>query len=316
MGRGRRLIKSIILISVLSILCACSTSSDESVLNEQLIPVEGKGSVWTRDTRATTALQDKVISSEITMGMFAFRSDESTYGISNPYTFTFDGNGSFTHSGEKTLSYPIKTSVSLNLFSYIPYNDSYIDFSSSYDFTVKSSQIEDADYLASDLLYGTFTGALESNRPNISYTHKLSRLDFTLTIDNTVAVEDMRSATISIVGIKPTVKFKPSDGSISDASGTEVDIPFMTIPSDATTIRTYTASVRFPPQLIETGDFIKITLNDQKTVITVKRTSDFTTTGGTYYTSDYNLTATAVSGGGASVKKFDEVNITGSATEQ
>jgi hypothetical protein len=313
MGRGRILIASTILISV---LCACTTSTDEIAQKEQLIPVGGTAIIGTKDTRATMALQDKVISSEITMGMFAFRSDASTDGIDNPYTFTFDGAGAFTHSGDKTLYYPVLKTVTLNVYSYIPYDANYTDFNTSYDFTVKSSQITDADYLSSDLLYGTFSGAQTTNKPVIVYMHKLSRLDFTLTIDNSISVSDIQGAVVSLVGVKPTVKFNPSDGSISDASGTEVDIPFMKIPSDATTVRTYTASVRFPPQTISAGDFLKITFKDNVTVITVKLNNDFVAAGSTYYPYSYNLTATAVNGGGASVKKFDEVLLSGTAQEE
>jgi len=268
-----------------------------------------------KDTRATTALQDKVISTEVTMGIFAFRDDNITSTlISNPYTFKFDTEGNFSHSGEKILYYPSQTTVGLNLYSYIPYDATYTEFNGSYDFTVQSDQIEDLNYLSSDLLYGTFTSARADNVANINYTHKLSRLDFTLNLGDGIDMADMYGAVVSLVGINCTVTFKPSDGSISAASGAATDIPFLKIQTGATAT-SYTASVRFPPQTLEKGDFIKITLRDG-TVITKTLESDFTTAENKYYTSSYTLTATEVKGSSASVKKFDEVNITGSATEQ
>ena len=322
MGRCRRrtAISGIALICGMT-LCSCSTTTEDGSVVTEPTPVEIVGLVGNKtNSRASQGLQSTALSTEVKMGLLAYNATAQTAEGTNPYMYTIAEGGKMSCSTTHVLSYPYD-GTALNLYSFIPYNDATSSYSdkdaTTYTFSILSDQTSDANYLASDLLYGSFLDATETNQPSIRYYHKTARLDVNLTRDVTLDMKYLRGATFSIVGVKPKVKILLSDGTVTtDDTAEEVSVDFLKIPTDASDdLTTFNASLRFPAQTFTGGnDFMRITFANGNTS-SIKLKNTFTAVNGTYYPYSFTLSPTSVTID-SQLAKFSEVNITGSATEQ
>ena len=322
MGRYRRrtVISGIALICGMT-LCSCSTTTEDSSVVTKPTPVEIVGLVGNKtNSRASQGLQSTALSTEVKMGLLAYNAATLKAVGTNPYMYTIAEGGKMSCSTTNTLYYPFNGDA-LNIYSFIPYNDATSSYSdkaaTTYTFSILSDQTSDANYLASDLMYGSFLNATETNQPSIRYYHKTARLDVNLTRDATLDMEYLRGATFSIVGVKPRVKILLSDGTVTtDDTAEEVSVDFLKIPTDASDdLTTFNVSLRFPAQTFTGGnDFMRITFANGKTS-SIKLNNTFTAVNGTYYPYSFTLSPTSVTID-SQLAKFSEVNITGSATEQ
>ena len=322
MGRCRRrtVISGIALICGMT-LCSCSTTTEDSSVVKKPTPVEIVGLVGNMaNSRASQGLQSTALSTEVKMGLLAYNAADQTAEGTNPYEYTIAEGGKMSCSTTKTLYYPFNGDA-LNIYSFIPYNDATSGYSdkdaTTYTFSILSDQTSDANYLTSDLMYGSFLNATETNQPSIRYYHKTARLDVNLTRDATLDMKYLKGATFSIVGVKPKVKILLSDGTVTtDDTAEEVSVDFLKIPTDASDdLTTFNASLRFPAQTFTGGnDFMRITFANGNTS-SIKLKNTFTAVNGTYYPYSFTLSPTSVTID-SQLAKFSEVNINGSATEQ
>ena len=144
-----------------------------------------------------------------------------------------------------------------------------INSSTSSDFTVASDQSNITDYRKSDLMCATKASHSKDNDPiDLTFTHKLSKIEVILKADATSGVTDaqLANATVKIKNVLPTIALTSvSDGNIElgSASGTAGDI---TIGKNGTTpdgTGGYAGII--VPQTIDatssTKDFINVTLD-------------------------------------------------------
>lgn len=160
-------------------------------------------------------------------------------------------DGALTNTGN-----PIYwASTEATFYAYHPYNSSWSGINKLESFSVNTDQSTDTGYLNSDLLWATKTGTKTANPVELSFAHKLSKINVTLKSDD---IKDLSGAIISICGTNIGVKFNPFTGDLSSAS------TVATIKAGETTKEAYTASAIIVPQTIIGGtQFIKVTHNEK-----------------------------------------------------
>ena len=141
------------------------------------------------------------------------------------------------------------------IYAYHPYNSTWSGTDKLESFSVNTDQSTDAGYLNSDLLWATKTGTKTSNPVELSFIHKLAKINVTLTSTD---ITDLSGATISICGTKTSTSFNPITGELSAASN------IANIKAGVTTTEAYTASAIVVPQTVANGTkFIKVVLGNQ-----------------------------------------------------
>ena len=152
-------------------------------------------------------------------------------------------------------------------------------------FTIKEDQSTDANYKASDLMYGkpaTNPVSPSANAVNIQFSHLLSKVTINLKLDENVTSLD--GAKVELLGVKPstTLTADINGYSITDASGTATPITVMT----ATATQTSGSAIIVPQTLPEM--FLQVTIGDA--VMTGKlSTGAPTLTAGNAYTYDITV---------------------------
>ena len=130
--------------------------------------------------------------------------------------------------------------------------------------SVLNTQSKETDVRTSDLLYASQSNSPTGKTVELSFGHKLSKIVVKLNPsakDNSgsgISDDDLDNATVSIIGVKPDVKFKISAMEATTV-GAAIDI---NLGSGGTNVREYECIV--PPQVIAEGnEFIRITLKDE-----------------------------------------------------
>ena len=130
--------------------------------------------------------------------------------------------------------------------------------------SVLNTQSEETHVRTSDLLYASKQNSPTGKTVELSFGHKLSKIVVKLepsNPDNTgsgISDDDLDNATVTIIGVKPNVKFNIS-AMEATTDGDAIDI---SLGSDDTNVREYECIV--PPQDIAEGnEFIRITLKDE-----------------------------------------------------
>uniref|UniRef100_UPI0032ECA640 fimbrillin family protein n=1 Tax=Bacteroides cellulosilyticus TaxID=246787 RepID=UPI0032ECA640 len=218
-------------------------------------------------------LQGGQIADEVEVGFFI------NENASNPTTtypqnllYTANGNGSFDGS---TVYYP-QSGNGVNIYAYAPWKDG-LSLGGNYAFSIQENQSTDEGYLASDLLWGQpmkqktdDPGVYESANPvartkenvNVTFKHLLSKIQIELTPEAGLTAKDFRGATLKILNVKNTTSLTLTDGAISEASGSAVEVTAATYENkEGLTEENLKAAAIVVPQTITKGTkFLKVTL--------------------------------------------------------
>ena len=200
-------------------------------------------------------------------------------------------------SGETTIYYPTGPSGSVTLYGLYPSN-------STATHNVRHDQTADADYKASDLMYGTIPVSwttLEEKyalRPNLPFQHQMTKLKV-----NIVKYEDVWQVQgVMLNNVKRTVALTPTGttaglGAVStatDGQGDEIVIGTTEPKSTEPEYKTYTYACVFPAQTWQDGDdataFITVRADGSPAVYKLKKTFQ----PGYEYTLTINLNALAL----------------------
>jgi|GEM_PF-2836827 len=318
MGRGiRKPIELALSVLPIFMLTGCSSATTEEQQDTTPGVVQLYGQSEGFGTRGSLMLQASKLSTSVQMGCLAYNTTDDTQRNTTPFYFDIDDNQHFsTATGSEILKYPLLEKY-MYLCTWIPYKSDtqYTSNASNVQFTIQTDQSTDANYLASDLLYGKSASFNSTSTSNIiHYQHLLSRLDIYLTVGSGVSISDLRGADVYICGVKPTIDFSLADGSLGTASGDAVNVKAFTVSSTASSASDLQASIYFPPQTLSKGSlYLMIKLGSSSVKTYLSKDNVFETK--TYYTYNYEITSDAVDIG-AGVKAFKIVEITGSATEQ
>lgn len=251
--------KHLIFAAALVALVACN-NEDYTPMDDPNAPMEIRlSSGIDVQTRANSAeVPDKQIAEGQQVGVFI---NDAVTGdvVSANLKYNADGSGGLTlatTSPAQEIPYYPANGNAVRMTAYHPYKDGATITDNGYEFAVSTDQSSDASYYASDLLYSENKEyARQKTAHNIAFEHKLSKVECTLTSGN--GTPDLTGATVSIVGAKTSITFKPADGTLSNLpNATTAEIKL----NSAIATGSYIGII--PPQTYAKGSqFLKVVLS-------------------------------------------------------
>ena len=230
-------------------LTACSNDDDIKVGGDNAILLTSSLNV--AETRAATDIQTSAFDAGETVDVYITEHN----GGNNPTTYPqpieyTTGAGDALTVG--TQYYYPTSGNGVNIYALYPATAATGEL-----FTIADDQSTDANYKASDLMYGKPASnpvSPSANAVNIKFTHLLSKV--TINLKPGVNVTSLDGAKVELLGVKPSTTLTAGiDGhSITDASGTAIPITVMT----ATETVTSGSAIIVPQNLPEM--FLQVTL--------------------------------------------------------
>ncbi len=241
------------LAAVAMTLAACNSEIDD--LNVEIRLKSGLD-VQQTDTRAATTIQSDKFDSNEKIDVYISENTTgtatTTYG--QPLTYTIGENGAMSI---ETPQYFPTSGNGVNIYAVYPSGTS---IASGNTFTIKEDQSTDANYKASDLMYGAPKGnatvARQKSAVSINFKHLLSKV--TVKLVSGAGNPDLDGAVVKLTGVQPstTLTASISGGSVSEASGDKKDITVMTAATNA-----LSGSAVIVPQTLS-PKFIEVTLKN------------------------------------------------------
>ncbi len=202
--------KYIILSAVVAMALASCSTADESTTtsNPEKVAISLTSNVLGVNTRsASTNLQATQIAANNPVGIYIYDNgqtakDAAGYGYEN-YLYTPDGNGALTLATSPTQATPYySTFGSVDIYGYAPrLTDIITGFTTPQTFFVQADQTTEANYIASDLIYGNTLDKSNAFSPrNITFSHKLCKINITLIADGTYGFQaaDLSKAQVTL----------------------------------------------------------------------------------------------------------------------
>ena len=245
-------------------------------------PTDGRTPITLTSNIATrtvnTQLQETDIAQGVQVGVFVTPTAAGEL-IADNAVITSDGKGSFTGT---IGNYPTGEGATVGIYAYAPYNSAWTGkLNEAQTFTVKTDQTADADYLASDLLYGTPQNnavAASENAVQVQFKHKLTKINLAFNTEGTEI--DLKGATVSLVDVLTQTTINLSDGTLGTSTAT-ADITVAKFAADATQ---FAASAIIVPQTVSANaDFVRVQLADG-TTYDANISTNFTFETGKQYT--------------------------------
>lgn len=242
----------------LSTITSCSSREEclDSDSNSSAILLKSALNLQTRSTLQNTQIVEgqKVGVSITTAG------DQSSFLYDNQ-VITADGSGAFNYT---SMMYYPQSGENIDTYAYHPYKE---DVKSSVNdsalFVVSEAQSVQSNYLNSDVLFAVTKDVKRSSNPvPLVFTHKLSKITYTIRKGEGVDISDLRS--IILLNALPQIEMHLLDGGLSEAFGTPTDLEAFNIQKGVSSDNEITgAAVILPPQTLRGGaQLLKITIGD------------------------------------------------------
>lgn len=254
----------------LAAMIAASTSftscSNEDELGAR--PSDGRTPITLTSNIATrtvnTELQETEIANGVQVGVFVAPTQAGEL-IADNAQITSDGNGGLAGP---IGNYPTEEGATVGIYAYAPYNSAWTGkLNEAQTFTVKTDQTADADYLASDLLYGTPQDnavAASENAVPVQFKHKLTKIN--LAFDTDEYEGDLAGAKVSLVNVYTQTTINLSDGTLG-TSAQQADITVAEVSGDASSFKA--SAIIVPQDIAADADFVRVELADG-TIVTAK----------------------------------------------
>ncbi len=205
-------------------------------------------------TRAATDIQSTQFASgeKIDVYITEATTGTATTTYAQPLTYTTGSDGAMNPS---TQPYFPTSGNGVNIYAVYP-----TGAAKTSPFTIKSNQSLDADYKASDLMYGAPASNQSVSRTKsavvLTFKHLLSKVTVVLEPGN--GNPDLNGAVVTLKKVLPSTTLTATNtgGSIGDASGSATDITVMTATGSA-----LSGSAVVIPQTLATS-FIEVTLKN------------------------------------------------------
>ena len=293
--------RNYVIISILSALTlvSCSgTDETEFGIATADVAISLKSNVVGVVSRSTgTNMQNTNISTTNPVGIYIYDQGKTAknavnYGYEN-YQYTVDANGALTLESNQQAPF-YSTSKAVDIYGYAPrFSTITTGFTTPQPFAVKDDQSADADYVASDLIYGVHkTAAISKSAQNITFSHKLSKVKVTIVADGTYgfAAADLGGATVRLKNVAKNGTILLSDGTFTPSTtAAKGDVKVIGVAADNSATTVSGCAVIVPQTFTNsaTTTFIEITLANG-TVYQYIPTADITFDAATQY--DYIIT--------------------------
>ena len=218
-------------------------------------------------TRATGNPQSTQIATGVTVGIYGVTAKAN--GDNNQYTA--NGSGSLTKV-TNDMTWPDGDASTMNIYAYAPYNAEWTTYNTVKNFSVNTDQSTEANYLASDLLYGVPASnpvTKTASTVPLSFTHKLAKLNIVIH-KNTGSNVTLTGATVKITGTKISTTFDPSTGAITDpgeVAATEITAATLAASANTDDASTTVCAIIVPQTVAANTELVKIVTTDSHTLI-------------------------------------------------
>ncbi len=212
-----------------TILAGCSNEETNEAIDSWDGEIRLSSGLAVQTRANTPSDQGQQIASGQEVGVFINAVADNAV-VSANLKYDANGSGTLTLNASQSQTAPhYPNGNAVKIVAYQPYDtNAGTAFaggsgSDTYDFSVKADQSgnSNGDYYDSDLLYATKdNAAAQTAAHKLTFTHKLSKILCTLTAGDGIDQNDLRSATVSIVGAKIKGTFKPTDGTFAVTSET------------------------------------------------------------------------------------------------
>lgn len=203
-------------------------------------------------TRATSELQTTALSTSVKVGAFGV-TGSSTISNGNNNQYTVESNG--TLSATTNMKWPDATST-VNIYAYAPYQEGWA-YNTANNFSVKTDQSADADYLASDLLYAKASSAQTTEAIALGFTHKLSRINVTVK-KSSESTTTLNGAAVYITNTCTATTLTPSTGALATTPSTINNIKIGTLSAEPSADGTTLYGITIPQTIAADTRLVKI----------------------------------------------------------
>ncbi len=252
--------KALLIAAATLMLAACTNETDP--WNGEIRLRSGLDVQQT--TRATTTIQSTAFDNGAEMDVYiseATTTDQNQSTVTTyaqPLVYTVGESGALslaTLTTAQSQPYYPTSGNGVNIFAVYPKGTS---IAANNTFTIKQDQSTDANYKASDLMYGKASNPVTrtSDAVSIGFKHLLSKV--TVVLVSGAGSPSLDGATVELLNVYPstTLTANNTSGSVSGTSGTQTAIKVMTATSSD-----LTGSAIVVPQTLATT-FIKVTLKN------------------------------------------------------
>lgn len=247
------------------VMVACNNEETDNWAGEIRLS-SGLAVQQVNSTRAANNIQSEQFAKNAEIDVFinedVSTGETATTSYAQPLVYTAGGDGSMNTSPQPY--YPT-SGKDVNIYAYYPSGTvTSINAAEPVEFTVVADQSSDANYKASDLMYGTASNPVKRIKDdvNITFKHLLSKV--TVTLKQGVGIPDLTGATVELLNVLPTTKLNPSKGTISGADE-EKDKIAITVMKVTNNSNLSGSAVVVPQTLNQEVEgkrrFIKVTLN-------------------------------------------------------
>ena len=242
--------KLLAIAAVASVLFSCSkTPNPEPEPKPEPSPVPEKWAI--KIAPSITKVTDSAFENGDKVGI---------YVVNDPNTLKSSGNHvdnlGFTYSGTWTSSSTAfwkDETTKADFYCYFPYVAG-ISNTEEHSFEVKADQSTEANYKASDFLWGKTAGATPTkNAVSINMYHKMSYITVKLVAGDGYTDEDLKNASVTICGLKTKSSINLATGAVS-AAGDAHDITPLAGNGQLRAL--------VVPQSVKDIDIIKVTVGD------------------------------------------------------
>src|SRR5574344_1743133 len=324
--------KHIFLAAIAAMTLVSCSSSDDSKTNEnaEQIAINLTSNVLGQKTRTTnTNLQGSQIAASNSVGIYSCDRGNTAhtavgYGYEN-YLYTPDGNGALTLGNNQQAPY-YPTAKAVDIYGYAPRFNTVSGFTDLQTFEVKEDQSTEANYIASDFLYGFVkNAAISTQAQNITFTHILSKVNIIIVADGTYgfSAADLSGATVTLNNIITSGGISLATGSCTQQSSSINAIKVMTIAKDNTSESVSGSAIIIPHTFPNTSfgtapdvPLVTITLADAKTVYTYKPDAQITFASATQYNFTITMKNSGLSVSSSITPWSSSTGVSGDATKQ
>lgn len=271
---------------------ACTSDLDEHSVAASSDQIQFVSVVQSLSTRAATSLQESQIASGVQVGVFvASETDGESSTLYDNVALTADGEGALT--GSTTMTWSAET---LSFYAYAPYaaaNEGALD--GNIAFSVKEDQSTDANYTASDLLFGVPSVSnpvtkTTDGKVTLAFKHALSKVVITLK-DNAPEDSKLAAPTVALASVATSGTMAAKTGVVT-ANAATGNVTVGKFTSDATD---YSAAAVIVPQTVKGGvAFIQVTDNDKTYSCSLSADKEFAAGSVYKYTVTFNGNALAI----------------------
>ena len=249
--------KQLIFAAAVLTLAACTNDDENLNTGDGQVAIRLSSSLEVM-TRASSDIQSTAFNAGESVDVFISEDAQTpTTDYDQPLTYTTGENGAMNPPTGGQPYFPYSGN-GVNIYAYYPAGTVTDMSASEVTFTVAADQSTDANYKASDLMYGAAANPVSRTSESIPVTfrHLLSKVTINLSADDG-STSGLTDVTVSLMNIRLNAKLTPSGGSVTDGTGNQIESVKVTTGTSGSAIvpvQTVAGGSKFIQVLLGTGD--------------------------------------------------------------